>query len=139
MCFAFYDFKLEKKISLIGFIVSMLLLFGEAFVLEHFDIAREHDMYLFLVPAVFFMFSFIKTMRLQNSPVYKTLRSYSSLIFYGHLWVEVVVGSVLKLINEPLGQSSLNFIFTLLITILMSVLVVKLSSIKRFRWLKFFY
>ncbi len=138
MLFAFYDFSISKKKALIAFIISMVLMLFEVYLLEYFDFARAHDMYLFLLPATFFGFSFISQVKLPDHPIYKKLRMLSSLIFYSHLRVSVAVGK-LKFTNEPLSKTRLLFIITLITTIVFSLIVIKLSDTSKFKWLKKFY
>lgn len=139
MLFAFYDLKISKKKALIGFFTSMLLLFFEVFLLKHIEFVRQYDMYLFLIPAAFFSFAFVSQVNLPNKAIYKKLRSLSSLIFYSHLWVLAVVRKALKLVSEPLSESFLLFIIVLLITIIGSLIVIKLSQLPKMKLLKRLY
>lgn len=139
MLFAYYRFPISRKMSLFGFIFSMILMFAEFSLLEHFGFAREHDMYLFLVPASFFGFSLVYQIELPDRPIYKTLRTLNSLIFYSNLWVRSAVGKTLKMIYEPLPRTCLLFILTLAVTVTGSLIVMKLADLRGFRWLKKMY
>lgn len=136
MLFAFYEFNISKKKALLGFIISMFL---EAVLLKYFGFVKKTDIYLFLVPAAFFAFAFISQVKLKDSPIYKTLRILSSLIYYSHIWVKIVVGKMLKIIYEPLSESCLVFLFTLIISVIGSFVVIKLSEVKKFHFLKKLY
>lgn len=139
MYFAFFNVKIKKKKALIGFAVSMIIMFGEVFILQHNHYIRGYDMYFFLVPATLFLFSFIQQVELPESPIFKTLRMLSSLIFYSHLWVESIVSGVLRIIYEPSLKTCLPFLLTLFITIICSLVIIKLSAFSKFRWLKSLY
>lgn len=139
MCFAFYNISIGRTKALIGFCCSMSAMFLEVFILQYFAFIREYDMYLFLVPATFFLFGFIRQINLPDNPVFKTLRLLSSLIFYSHPWVLAVVSRTLRTIYEPLSESFLLFILTLTVTIICSLILIKLSEREKFRWIKMLY
>ena len=139
MLFAFNKVHIPKKLAYFGFVFSMLLLFIEVFVLQYFHIAREHDTYFFLVPTVFFMFSIVCDMHLPDHKTYKSLRTLSSLIFYMHVGVSTLVKRVLEIISNELSETILCFLLTLIITIICSVIVMKLSKFSKFGWLKQLY
>lgn len=139
MLFAFYNLSVSKKKSLIGFTIAMILMLFEAALLKYFDFVREYDMYLFLPLATFFGFSYISQVELPDNPVYKKLRMLSSLIFYSHVWVSKVAGKILRIINDSLPETCLLFILTLIITIVVSIIVIKLSDVSELKWLKKLY
>ena len=131
--------KISKPASLIGFLVSLLLLFTEAFTLRHFNFIKNYDMYIFLVPTTFFAFSYVKQAELADSGKYKTLRKLSTLIYFMQLWVSPVAEVLLARINPAWGRSWLRFVLTLAITIILGLIVIALSEKKPFRWMKRLY
>lgn len=135
MLFAFYNCRISKSKALVGFLISMVLLFFESFVLNYLNFARAIDMYLFLIPVTFFGFSFIVQVELPDNPIYKTLRTLSSLIFYSHNWIKRVLISA----YAPLLKTCLLFVLTLIITITGSLIVMKLSELPKMKWLKKLY
>lgn len=139
MDFAFYRFSMKKNTALIGFIVSMLFMFLESFGLQYLGFSRQHDIYLFLIPASFFLFYLIQGLKLPDNKIYKTLRILSSLIFYTHIWVGSILKLVLGKINESLAVSSLLFITTLAVTMLLSYCIMKCSEKPKLNWLKKLY
>ena len=139
MCVAFGNFKFTKNKAKIYFILAMIAMFFEVTFFQYFGFIREHDMYFFLAPATLFFFCYIIQIDLPNSQAYKTMRAMSSLIFYSHLWVCVIVTKVLNLLFEPFSKSCLRFLLTLSITTIFSLVVIKLSEREHFRWLKVFY
>lgn len=119
--------------------LSMLAMGIEVITLHSAGYIRENDMYLFLAPAAFFFFLCILKWDLPDHPAYKTFRLVSSLIFYSHLWVRWFVTKLLGLIDPSLKDTWQQFALTLAATIGISLLVIRLSSYKSFRWLKVFY
>jgi surface polysaccharide O-acyltransferase-like enzyme len=84
MYIAFSNIRIKPEKAAFLFGISMLALLAEALALQHYGFAREHDMYLFLGPAAFFLFCFLINIELDDSPVYRKMRSLSTLIFCIH-------------------------------------------------------
>lgn len=122
-----------------GFLVSMALMFVEAFTLKYIGSVREQDMYLFLIPATFFGFAFISQMELPDHPAYIKLRQISSLVFYSHLWIKVLINKGFQLFDEDLSKTPLLFISTTLLSVVSALAIIKLSERKRFQWIKLLY
>ena len=139
MYFSYFDIKIPSNKTLPLFFFSMFAMGVEVFVLQYAGFIRGHDMYFFLVPATFFFFLYILRLQLPDNAVYKKMRVLSSLIFYSHLWVNTIVSKLLRLFYSPLHGTFIQFIFTLILTIVISFAVIKISSYKRFRWLKVLY
>ncbi|SET16158.1 Surface polysaccharide O-acyltransferase, integral membrane enzyme [[Clostridium] aminophilum] len=139
MYFAFYNVKMRSDKALVGFLLSMTALFAEVFALKSFHFIKEYDMYLFLVPAVWYLFCFAKNTELPDHPIYGVLRKISSLIFYLHLWVDAVVVKFLLRIGETYVNSGLQFVLTLIGTIMVSMGVIWLSENRKFAWMKRLY
>lgn len=139
MCFAFCNITITKTKALIGFALSMAAMLFEVFILVYYKIPREFDIFLFLVPATFFMFAYVLQVDLADGPIYKNLRLLSALIYYSHFWVIRVVTVLLKKISVPLANTCLCFILSLAITLIFSAAVIKLSNTKKFKFLKILY
>ncbi|MCH5188171.1 MAG: acyltransferase [Oscillospiraceae bacterium] len=139
MYFACCKVNISRKHALMGFIISMLLMAVEAFTVIHFNIARAYNMYLFLVPAVFYMFLIVRDTELPDSKIYKSLRILSQLIYFMHIWVLVVVDAALSIIDPGLEKTSLRFVLILFTTIICSIIVMKISDFSKFKWLKKLY
>jgi len=131
--------KISKNASLVGFLVSLILLFTESFTLRHFNFIKNYDMYIFLVPTTFFAFSYVKQLELADSGKYKKLRNLSTLIYFMQLWVSPVAEVLLSKIDPSLGRSFLRFLLTLFVTIILGLMVIGLSEKKPFRWMKRLY
>lgn len=136
MCFAFLDIRIGKKKALIGFLISMILLLFEIAILQYFHYIREYDMYLFLAPATFFLFCFVRQAEIPDRPIFKTLRKLSALIFYTHIWV---ISVILNIICKSLSKTCLPIILTLSLTIAGALIVIRLSEHPKFKWLRHLY
>lgn len=142
MFFAFYHEKFlncNRGRVIAGFVISMLLMFGETVILKYFNFVRARDMYLFLVPATIFLFCIVYNLHLKDNKIYQYLRILSSLIFYMHLWIFKIVNYILKKLNVDFENSMLCFMFTIIIIIICSVIMIKLSNTHRFKWMKKLY
>lgn len=66
--------------------------------------------------------------------IYITLRKLSSLMFYLHLLVANTVITILSRFRV-LYHESLIFIVTVALTILLSLIIIRLSNMRPFKWL----
>ena len=139
MLFAFYEFRLSKKSAAIGFAAALFLMLAEALILNHIGFIRASDLYLFLPPSVFFLFSIVSRVELDDQPLCSKMRNLSSLMFYMHMWVREAIYHCAKRLLGFEIKGLLHFGFTLLLTLAISYLVLKLSEQKRFRWMKKLY
>ncbi len=138
--FAFYGFKMQQNIAILGFIVCYVLLFCECFMIRHFRLALERNMYFFLVPLTYFAFGLLLNVRVSgNDMVFKNLRIVSSLIFYCHLWVRWLIIKVFSHYGLQIKQSFLLFVLTVILSIVCSFMIFKLSECSGFKWLKKLY
>ena len=129
------SFSTKKSLAL--FICSLILLLIEAFTLWHFDISFEHNLLVASVPCAVFCFMFLETLEVKDRKIYKTLRTMSSLIFFGHLWVEYIFSRwIFSAGGDKYFSTAIPFLTTLIVTILCSFVVIKISNVKGFRWVK---
>ena len=89
--FARRPFTMDMRKARIGFLASLVLLILEYLAVTGLGWAREYDLYISLIPAVFFLFYLAAHTELKASPVYGTLRSMSSLTYYLHLLISPMV------------------------------------------------
>lgn len=129
--------RLTPRVSLAGFLGSMLCLSAEIFLLDRHDIPIEYNMYVFLLPATFFLFSFARAIPLKDHAVYGHLRSIGVLIYFSHLMVDWFVSLALRLITRLLGMdcNPFRFVLSLFATLLFAVCVQWLSRRETFRWI----
>lgn len=128
---------LKARTALIGFVISMLCLFAEAFLLVYNHIPIEHNMYIFLIPATFFLFSFAASIELKDCSVYKHLRNIGMVIYFSHILVNkftsLAVSAVDKYFNIDLV--CYQFILSLSFTLLIALFLEWLSQKERFKWI----
>lgn len=137
MVFAYKPIIMKLKTAIIGFAGSMALFFAEVLCVRYFEWKREEDMYIFLVPAVFFMFYIATHIEPDHKPIYKHLRQLGILVFYWHMFVQPFIKTGLLLLGTD--NSLLQYCCTMLVTIIISECTMKLSSNSRTKWLKIIY
>lgn len=138
MFFSNTTITLPKKKALLLFLASLVVLCVESFTLLKFNIARDHNVLLFTIPSAMFCFIYLKSLNLRDGKIYKYLRLLCSLIFYGHLWVNFCVSRWIYSF-DGIGSTCVPFMVTLILTIIIALVVIKISTIKGFRWLKKLY
>lgn len=137
---AFNGFKISQKKAFIGFIISYLLMFIEVLCVKYFGLIRSYDTYVFLVPLTCFAFGLIINFHISgNEARYKVLRILSSLIFYIHLWISWIINKVFRYIGFEIEKTCLLFLLTVVVSIIVSYMIYKLSESPRFKWLKNLY
>lgn len=132
--------KLKTRPSLIGLAVSMLCLLVEAFLLKSNNISIEYNMYVFLLPATFFLFSFASTVQLKDRAIYKHLRSIGMIIYFTHIIVNKFASLAVSVVDKKFGIELANyqFILSLLFTLLIAMFIDWLSCKDRFKWINWF-
>lgn len=127
---------LRTRTALIGFVASMLCLFAEVFLLKYNDIPIEYNMYVFLLPATFFLFSFAISIELKDRPIYKHLRNIGMIVYFSHLLVNKVTSLALSVVEKYccIAITQYQFVLSLLFTLLFAIFTEWLSHKNRFKW-----
>lgn len=133
------EIPIGRKKSLLLFTASIFMLGIEVFCLKYFNIAKDFNILLFTVPTALFGFTYLRNLKLKDGNIYATMRKFSSLIFYGHMWVSVAVSKFANALGFDIKATPIPFIITLTVTILIAAIVIKISEKKAFVWLKIFY
>lgn len=135
--FAHHNIKLAPWASLVGFIVSMLCLFIEALWLRRHDFQIEYNMYIFLLPAVYFLFAFASNVQLKDHPIYKHLRKLSMMIYFSHLVLNEFAWMTVSILNKilPVQVIRYQFIVSLTFTLTFTIFIEWLSNKKKFNWI----
>lgn len=134
--------NINLKWSFFGFCISMLLLMGEIYCLKHYLHLDAYDMYLFLVPAVFFLFSFAAQIKFPNKKLCKDLRIVGVLIYFIHLLSYYTFINFLNFTNYHFKNVRFvrpEYLFSVILALLISIIIKKLSDKKKFRWLRYLY
>lgn len=137
---AYKGFNIPSKKAFWCMIVSYILLFCEAIFVLKMRFVREYDMYFFLVPSVYFTFGVVQNCRIQRSDsVFKTIRSISALTFYTHVLVLWCIRKIFEFVGLGTEEGFVLFALTVLGSVLLSCLIIRLSKTRYFKWLKKIY
>ena len=78
--------RLPKKVSLLAFLISFVLLFCEVALYRHFNILRDlTSMYICLVPAVYFLVNYLLKVNIPYRKMFTILRHDSLMIYTSHI------------------------------------------------------
>ncbi len=139
----------KKKISIkpfaaaCGFIISMVLLLCEALLLKKYELVKDFNMYIMLIPATFFLLVFSINFKTEQGQVLRKLRNIGIMVYFLHLFVYQILLWVWSAINKFFGvnlnNSIINYILTVVIATIIGVLIDYLSKTKKFSFLKYLY
>lgn len=140
MMFAYKPIYIPIKKAFFNFCFFMILFLFEAIMVRHMGWAREHDMYLFLVPVSYYMFYLTTHIDLKPRKIYATLKHMGVLIFYLHLFVKPFVEYGLtvlhRITNVNFNHSLVFYTGTVCVTAVLSYGIILLSNTSSFGWLK---
>lgn len=139
MCFAFFGVRIRKAAAFAGFVVCMILMYLELTTLESMHCIREYSMFLFLVPATFFLCAFVLQVELPDHPIYRQLRTVSILVYFLHTFVNKTVGALFYAAGIPHPAAFASFALTLLLSVAIALAVIRLSDHPKYAWLKQLY
>ncbi len=136
--------RLRPWQALTGFVISMLLFLAETTALIKFDITEYGDMYLFLLPACFFLFYIAVYWDVPTSAVYPFLRIAGTLMYFTHLAAMKIIDQGLRFAAahgapDLSGHSLLRYFCTAALTFIFSAVIIRLSRTERFRCLRWLY
>lgn len=135
--------SIKSSISFVGFLFSLGLLFFEALFLRSNNHINGADMYISIVPTVFFLFQFGISLNLKDNLIYGKLRVSSMLIYYSHLLFIEIVGMIFDYLRSTFSIDIQNPIFLfgciIVLCIMSSFLIEWLSRKKGFGWMKYLY
>ena len=131
------EMVLKPLLSLAGFLVSMAALAAEAYLLETHKIPLEYNMYVFLLPAVYFLFSLAYAIALKERPIYRRLRSIGMLVYFSHLFVNTFVSLFIRMLAKywHVSIGEYQFVISLSITLCLAICVEWLSRKDKFKWI----
>ncbi len=137
MLLANRNIVLKLSTVAVGFLASMLLLGCEVLLLRHLGWIRQWDMYLFLIPAVFFLFYGAIHLEVRERPLYLHLRKLSALFFYSHTFFDAFLCEMLAAWGWD--NSILHYLCVVTVTFIFSEAVILASGHRSFGWLKKLY
>lgn len=143
MLMAYKPIWLTFNSAMGGFAISMILLLGEAIFVQYIGLAEMHELYVFLVPAVSFLFYITTHIELKEKKIYGYLRKMSTLIYFTHLYpikiVEIVGNNLESYTNGISNNSLVQFFCVTIFTVMISYAIVRMGNQHRFQWIKKIY
>lgn len=119
---------LKRSVNIYGLTLSIVFLLIEGMILRNLNLQRHSSMYIFLIPLVVFLFSFILSFNIGNK---KTLRSLSMYVYIIHPFVIVLCRFLFKnivFLNIVINNSILFYILVCIFSYLFSDMLRKLFS-----------
>jgi len=116
---------ISKKVSIVGLIISALLMLAEGVVLHRFDLQRHDSMYFALLPCMYFLFILLAQWRGQRKEL---LRTMALVIYIIHPMVIVAVrlgAKILRLQTLLVENSLIHYLMVCIVSAIISFLVAK--------------
>ena len=131
------EIKIKPLTAAVGFSISMACLFAEICVLKYFDLPKSYNMYIFMLPAVYYLFTFAYTVQLKDRPLYKHLRNIGMLVYFTHIATNQIASRTISTLDQhwDLGLTQYSFVISLTFTLLVSTGIEYLSTKNKFKWL----
>ena len=140
MLFAFRDYHISRRKALLCFCISMLSLTVEVTLLRSFSSPRDADVFVSLAPVAFFGFALVRQIELRDAPVYRTLRTLSTIMYLSHMLVGTgIASSLLRMVDETLIGTWVFTASIILICILGGYAIIRLSELQKMKWIKVLY
>lgn len=139
----------KKKISMkpfyafLGFLLSMLAVLCEAFLVRKWELAKDVNMYISLVPAVFFLLVFSVSMPVKPRGIYNRFRNVGTIVYFSHMfvyqWIQWGWDAVNRAYGVAVNNSLLNYLLTIILATGFGIIIDTLSRKKKFSFLKYLY
>jgi hypothetical protein len=129
--------KLSAAIA--GFIGSMALLLGEILILIRLGWIRECDMYLSLIPALYFLFYISLNIKMKESPIYIKIRYVSMVTYFIHVWVLAIIYEMFVVMGVTWLNYGMLLVLAMIASVGVSALIVYLSNAEKGEFLKRLY
>lgn len=117
----------KQKKNVIMFFVSMALMLAEVYMLRHFSLAKDYDMTIMAVPAVYYLFCIASEKNILEN-IAPLLREMSKTIYLSHLWVAFVIDEIMKHLPESLIATPFRFVTITTVTLLIAFAAAKISA-----------
>lgn len=131
------NYSMRKTLLLLA--VSVIGLIVEMYLLRYLGIAKNYDSVIFSLPTTFVLFLTAKNMKLKDSNKYKWLRSAGVLLWFIHCWVDFTYSILCYNILHRTFNSMIRFGYTMLISMILCVIVLKLQKKEKCKWLRNLY
>lgn len=132
---------INNVFAVVGLFISLMIMLIEVYLLKLYSHPKDYNMYLSLLPVIFFLFYIASHIKLKNRPIYKSLRIIGMIVFFTHLFVNYYVSMVIEIIYNKIGinLSAFQLIITLFFTTILAIIIERLSKTNRFQWLKYLF
>lgn len=120
--------RISFKSSIVGFGVSLMLMFVEGMLLHSFDLQRHDSMYIFLLPCMYFLFNALTFWKGKRNVL---LRTSTLVIYIIHPMIIVVIRMLAKIIRMQsllVENSLIHYSLVCILSAIFAVLVVKIHS-----------
>lgn len=139
--FAHKHIVIKKAFSIVGLIISLMLMAFEVYLLKSFSNPKDYSMLLSLLPVSFFLFYIVTHIKLKNRPIYAKLRIIGVLVFFIHLIINYFVRLMIIFVHKNVGINLIAFQFTITmcLSLFVAIVIERLSKKARFCWLKYLF
>jgi len=121
--------KQSKKMNIIGFIISLLIMSAEGILIYTCGISRHDSMYIFLLPCMYFLFCTLLQCHGRSFPA---IRDVSLYIYILHPMMIVALHSGIKILGLNglfISNNMLNFFIVSFLSILLSAVIIKVFNV----------
>ena len=136
-----HSMKSAQPIIIVLFVVSGLLLWSEYALVQCMEFSLTDDCFFMLPPFCFFACVLLRRLKISwrgGEIFFQKLRNMSTIIYCSHLTIAFTVRYLLEYFDISLSYVFL-FMITLLLSIILSLAIIKLQRFKYLKWLKFAY
>lgn len=135
--------RIRRKNYLVLSIVSLIVMTGEVFIAHEIFGASDVSMLFTLLPASIFVFLFVLFIDCGNSQRNAQIAKHArkiSVLYYGlHPLINFCIGGVLHRVFDIELHSLLRFIVVIILNFAAAEVIIRMSDVKHFKWLKNLY
>lgn len=140
IAFAKKKIVMSKLAAVSGLIVSLLFLLAEVFAIHELRIAKDYNMFVFLLPVTFFILYIGTHRQISPRPIYKRMRTMSVIVYLSHPMIIKSVRALADAIDSALTFKTpqlVIFFLSLSVTMLTAYLLETLSH--KYPYLKYLF
>ena len=128
--------NINNVASILGLIVSGILLYGEWLLVRELNDTIDSDCYFLLIPTTFFAFNLIRCIKVPLNGITKFLGNSSTLVYTTHVPTIFVTSVLLKRLFSITDRLYV-FLLVVFLCTLGSYVVFQLEKYRAFKWLKY--
>jgi len=125
---AYKTIKVTLKKSIVGFVISLVLMFGEGMVLHRWGVQRHDSMYMMLIPSMFFLFNALTYWKGQRI---KELSSLTLIVYLIHPMIIVIVRMLAKILRMQsilIENSLIHYVVVSVLSVVASIVILHIYS-----------